>query len=48
MEATRLADKVDFVLPFYNAIEDFEKENTILEKAVKKTSCNSRVWSAIL
>jgi hypothetical protein len=32
MEATRLADKVDFVLPFYNAIEDFEKENTILEK----------------
>ena len=36
-EATRLANKVDFVsYHFYNAIEDFEKENTTLEKAVKK------------
>ncbi|PKH67025.1 glycosyl hydrolase family 5 [Flavobacterium sp. ALD4] len=36
-EATRLANKVDFVsYHFYNAVEDFEKENTLLEKAVKK------------
>lgn len=36
-EATKLADKVDFVsYHFYNAISDFEKENSILEKAVKK------------
>jgi hypothetical protein len=36
-EATHLANKVDFVsYHFYNAIEDFEKENTTLEKAVKK------------
>jgi endo-1,4-beta-mannosidase len=36
-EATNLADKLDFVsYHFYNAISDLEKENTILEKAVKK------------
>jgi hypothetical protein len=36
-EATQLANKVDFVsYHFYNAIEDFEKENSTLEKSVKK------------
>ena len=36
-EATHLAEKVDFVsYHFYNTISDFEKENSILEKAVKK------------
>ena len=36
-EATNLEDKVDFVsYHFYNAIQDFEKENSILEKATKK------------
>jgi Cellulase (glycosyl hydrolase family 5) len=36
-EATNLEDKVDFVsYHFYNAIDDFEKENATLEKATKK------------
>ena len=36
-EATNLADKLDFVsYHFYNAISDLEKENMVLEKAVKK------------
>jgi hypothetical protein len=36
-EATNLADQVDFVsYHFYNPIIDFEKENSILEKATKK------------
>jgi hypothetical protein len=36
-EATNLEDKVDFVsYHFYNAIDDFEKEYGILDKATKK------------
>lgn len=36
-EATNLADKLDIVsYHFYNAIADFEKENSSLEKAVSK------------
>lgn len=36
-EATNLYDKVDFVsYHFYNAIADFEKENSTLENATKK------------
>jgi Cellulase (glycosyl hydrolase family 5) len=36
-EATNLSGQVDFVsYHFYNAITDFEKENSILEKATKK------------
>lgn len=36
-EATNLEDKVDFVsYHFYNAIADFETENSVIEKASKK------------
>jgi hypothetical protein len=42
----RLPDyKVDFVsYHFYNAIEDFKKENAILGKAVKKPVVIQEVW----